>query len=78
MAAMRLSDMKAGMQGKVISINAGFGMQSRLESMGIRPGVNVLKVSGQFMRGPVLIRVGTTQIAVGFGMAQRVIVEAII
>jgi Fe2+ transport system protein FeoA len=28
-----------------------------------------------FMRGPVTIRVGQTQMAIGFGMARRILVE---
>lgn len=66
--------MKAGQRGTVIEIQGGRGMRARLESMGIRPGVVITKLSTQFMRGPITARVGTTHVAIGFGMARRVIV----
>ena len=43
--------------------------------MGIRAGKEITKVSEQWMRGPVLIRHGNTQVALGFGMARRVMVS---
>jgi ferrous iron transport protein A len=43
--------------------------------MGIRPGKRVTKVSSMLMRGPVTVQVDGTQLAMGFGMARRIIVE---
>lgn len=50
-------------------------MVNRLAALGIRPGKRVTKVSSMLMRGPVTVKVDRSQIAVGFGMANRVIVE---
>jgi ferrous iron transport protein A len=50
-------------------------MLRRLDSLGMRIGVEVRKVSAQLMRGPVTVQVGGTQLAIGFGMAQRILVE---
>ncbi len=75
MAHIDLAQMDAGQSGKVITMHGGRGMTAKLEALGIRPGVVITKVSGQIMRGPVIVRVGNTQIAIGFGMARRVIVE---
>jgi len=44
--------------------------------LGIRPGRKVTKISSTLFRGPVMLRVNNTQVAVGFGMARRIIVEA--
>jgi len=74
MAHIDLTQMGAGQSGKVISMQGGRGMMAKLEALGIRPGVEITKVSGQIMRGPVIVRVGNTQVAIGFGMARRVIV----
>jgi ferrous iron transport protein A len=41
----------------------------------MRVGVRVRKVSAQILRGPVTVQMGGTQLAIGFGMAQRVLVE---
>jgi len=53
----------------------GPGFGQRLEAMGIRPGKKVTKVSSMLFRGPVTLRVDNAQVAVGFGMANRIIVE---
>lgn len=50
-------------------------MVNRLSALGIRPGKRITKVSSMLMRGPVTIQSGQTQLAVGFGMAGRIIVE---
>jgi len=47
----------------------------RLEALGIRPGKKVTKISSMLFRGPVTLRVDNAQVAVGFGMADRVVVE---
>jgi len=75
MAAIDLSQMMAGQTGRIIGFNGGRGLVQRLESMGIRLGVQITKVSGQIMRGPVVVRLGNTQVAIGFGMARKVLVE---
>ncbi len=70
-----LNDMKTGQKGVVNTIQGGMGLLSRLGNLGVRPGVGITKVSSQFMRGPVTIKVGNTQIALGFGMATRIMVK---
>jgi len=70
-----LAAMQTGQTGKVVQIQGGRGMIGRLEVLGIRIGRELRKVSSQFMRGPVVLEVGNTQIAVGFGMASKILVE---
>jgi ferrous iron transport protein A len=70
-----LARMRAGQSGIVIEIRGGHGMVNRLSALGIRPGKRVTKVSGGFMRGPVTIQVDRAQVAIGFGMARRIMVE---
>ena len=53
----------------------GTGFGRRLEALGIRPGKKVTKVSSMFFRGPVTLRIDNTQVAIGFGMANRILVE---
>ena len=67
--------MQAGQTGKVTRVRGGHGFRRRLEAMGIRPGMTVTKVSGQIMRGPIIVKVGHSQIAIGFGMAHHIFVE---
>lgn len=72
---VNLVRMQAGQSGKVVEIQGGHGMVNRLSALGIRPGKRVTKVSAMLMRGPVTIQVDRAQVAVGFGMASRIIVE---
>ncbi len=70
-----LARMQTGQSGIVVQIQGGRGLISRLNALGIRPGKRITKVSSMFMRGPVTIQVGNAQLAIGFGMANRIIVE---
>lgn len=72
---VRLADLRAGDQARVIEIIAGCGLAGRLEALGIRPGTAVKKVSSLFLRGPVTVEVRGTRVAMGFGMAQKILVE---
>lgn len=71
-----LSAMRAGQSGTVIRLDGGTGVVRKLEDMGVRTGVRITKVSGQIMRGPVVVRIGSTRLAIGHGMARRVVVGA--
>ena len=70
-----LAQMQTGQSGIVVQIQGGHGLINRLSALGIRPGQRVTKVSSMFMRGPVTIQLGNAQVAIGFGMAKRIIVE---
>jgi len=80
-----VSQMQPGQSGTVVQIVGGHGyhrgrghshgLVDRLHSLGIRPGKRITKVSGMFMRGPVTLQVGRAQVAIGFGMARRIVVE---
>jgi len=70
-----LNQMKTGQSGVVIQIQGGHGLVNRLDALGIRPGKRITKTSSMIMRGPVTIQVDRAQVAIGFGMAKRIIVE---
>ena len=67
--------LQTGRGGVVVEIQGGHGLVNRLGALGIRPGKRITKVSSMFMRGPVTIEVDRAQVAIGFGMAKRIIVE---
>jgi len=73
--AIDLTRMRKGERGKIVDIQGGWGLLRKMETLGIKQGTEIVKVSSQLMRGPITIRVGNTQVAIGFGMARRVIVE---
>jgi ferrous iron transport protein A len=70
-----LTQLKEGEFGVVVHIHGGYGLVRRLESLGIRVGKKVTKVSSQLLRGPITIRIGNSHVAVGFGMAKKIFVE---
>jgi ferrous iron transport protein A len=72
---LSLAQMGAGQTGTIIVILGGRGLNRRLEALGIRPGKKVTKVSGMLFRGPVTLRTDHTHVAVGFGMANKIMVE---
>ncbi len=69
-----LKDLKSGGSGEIIQIDGGHGMVSRLEALGIRPGSIIKKLNSGVMGGPVTIEINRTQVAIGFGMAKRILV----
>ncbi len=70
-----LVQMQTGQSGIVVQIQGGHGLVRRLSALGIRPGRRITKVSSMLMRGPVTIQIDRAQVAIGFGMANRIIVE---
>ena len=72
---LTLSQMEAGQTGTIINLIGGRGLVHRLEALGVRPGKKVTKTSSALFRGPVTFRVNHTQVAVGFGMANKILVE---
>jgi ferrous iron transport protein A len=74
---MNLTGVKEGQKVKVTDIEGGEGLSRRLENLGIRKGAVVIKVTAQSYKGPVIVKIGHTQVALGQGMAQKVLVDFI-
>ena len=70
-----LQNLKAGEVGKVVKLHGGPNFISKAESLGIRVGLEVKVISAQVLRGPLIVQVGQTRLAIGHGMAYRIEVE---
>ena len=70
-----LVEMRRGRKGTVLQIKGGHGLVNRLNALGILPGKKVTKVSAMLMKGPVTIEVDRAHLAIGFGMAKKIIVQ---
>ncbi len=70
-----LVEMKAGQSGIITDIRGGHGFVEKLQSLGLRPGKKITKLSGLFQGGPVVARVDGFQLAIGYGKALRVFVK---
>jgi len=71
---MVLSSIKPGNEVTILDINGGRGIRSRLYSMGLVPGTK-LKVLNGNTAGPIMIVVRDSRLALGQGMAQKIIVR---
>lgn len=70
-----LVQMKTGQTATIVGVMGGSGLVRRLDALGIRPGKQVTKVSSTLFHGPITLRVDSCRVAVGFGMARRIVVE---
>ena len=59
----------------MLEVQGGAGLVRRLESMGVRKGKKVTKISAQVWRGPQVVKVDNTQVAIGFGMAMKISIK---
>jgi ferrous iron transport protein A len=72
---LTVAEMRSGQTGTVLGVLGGHGLVRRLDALGIRPGKKVTKLGSTLFRGPVILGVDNAQVAVGFGMARKILVE---
>jgi ferrous iron transport protein A len=70
-----LARMRARQSGIVVQLQGGHGLVNRLNALGIIPGKRITKISSTLMRGPQTIEVDRTRVAIGFGMASKILVQ---
>lgn len=70
-----LTQLESGESGIVTEIKGGQGIIRRLDALGISPGTKIVKVSAMILHGPVVVRVKNTELALGFGMANKILVK---
>ncbi len=75
MKKMSLVLMKADRKGKVADILGGASLNNKLMSMGLYKGKEIAKLSHIGLRGPVVIKVGRSILALGHDMAAKIMVE---
>jgi ferrous iron transport protein A len=62
-------------QVRVVDIQGGWGIRRRLGQMGIHPGDVITLVRYGAFQGPILIQVHGSQVALGRGIASRILVK---
>jgi ferrous iron transport protein A len=70
----RLSDCKSGEKVKIVSIDAGKGSKLNLMNLGLSIGSSIAVKRPSRVRGPVAVEFNDTEIAVGYGLAEKIIV----
>lgn len=68
-----LSTVKAGEKVRLVSVNAGPGLKSRLTAMGLLPDVEITVIS-HGRPGPFVISVKDSKVMLGKGMADKIII----
>jgi len=75
MKLLNLQQMQSGQKGRVAEVQGGSRLITRLGALGINPGRRITKISSMLMRGPVTIQSDHTQLAIGYGMAAKILVK---
>jgi Fe2+ transport system protein FeoA len=85
MTELPLTHLKDGESGVLISLKESSGghrshrhrwaFQKRLEDMGLTPGTKVTVVKSAPFQGPIELKVRGSRLAVGRGMAERILVS---
>ena len=70
-----LTECRKGEKTKVIGVNAGFRAKTRLANLGIVPGTIIKKKTEAPFHGPVEIIVKGSTLAIGRGLAAKILVE---
>jgi ferrous iron transport protein A len=71
---MPLTALPPGRSATVLSVEGGHGVRRRLASMGLTVGSEVQSLISRG-RGPVVVAVRQTRLALGRGIAEQVMVE---
>jgi len=75
MKKVSLVQLKPNHKGRVVEISGGMNVQNRLAHMGVYKGIEVAKLSHIGLRGPVVIKANRSILALGHGVAAKVVVE---
>lgn len=71
----QLNQMRRGQRGIIQATDGGSRFNKKIASLGLHIGVVIEVSSSQLMHGPITIRFGNTQAAIGYGMAGKILVE---
>ena len=69
-----LSSLCQGQKAKVVSLAGGHAFRQRVLGMGLRVGRDIEVIGGAGRGGPVVVAAGDTRLAVGQGMAEKIMV----
>jgi Fe2+ transport system protein FeoA len=75
-SVMPLAMASAGEKIRIVKFASGRGMCQRLSSMGLNVGSEI-EIAKKGFQGPLLIEAGDTRLAIGAGMAHKIIVTPV-
>ena len=74
---VNLANVTPGSKVRVIEIRGGLGIRQRLSCLGIHPGDLMIVQASGIMRVPVLVNIHDNKVALGRGVASKIMVEVI-
>jgi Fe2+ transport system protein FeoA len=72
-----LSELECGKSAKVAKIQGDPALMDKLRAMGIYEGTIILKKGAIPAKGPVIVEKGTMQFALGYDIAEKILVECL-
>ena len=72
----RLSEVTSGSSTIFISVDSGFGAEKRLAEMGLLPGEEIRVIHNTGF-GPVTVSIKGSRLAIGHGLARKILVRRI-
>jgi len=70
-----LTQTNKGKTVKVVEITGGQQFRKKIDAIGLQVGSRIVKLSSQVLNGPVTIKIGSTKLAIGHGMAKKIFVD---
>lgn len=70
-----LTMLESGDKAIIKEVRGGRGFINKMNALGITPGKEITKLSAMIFQGPVIIKIGESQIALGYGMANKIFVR---
>lgn len=73
---MTLIQAKTGQTVKIVRFKGGIGLEHKLRQLGLIPGDRARVIRHAPLGGPILVEVDGRSVALGRGVASKVVVEA--
>lgn len=70
-----LNKLKSGASAKLVKVEGGTNLKERLYNLGLKEGMELKKITSTAGKGPVVVKFGRIQIAIGIGMASKMVVD---
>jgi Fe2+ transport system protein FeoA len=77
MTKLKLTQIHEDNKCRILAFEGGPKMKTKLENLGIRLGNEVTVINSSFIGGPITVLAGSTKVAIGRKMAERILVEVV-
>lgn len=74
---MTLDSIRTGQKARVVEVLGGWGLRQKLNELGIVPNQVISVSNSSIWRGPIVVRINSNEVALGRGVARKVVVEVI-